>query len=154
MQGPAGKSKVFTNYINLQTLIFLVGPVVISVSLQAITISDSHTTCFCIFSHLTHTAILDLTVLMSSELTVHTARVFRRDSPGRDEQWLARSIRESWGVLWLVIRLLSERTDVSTSVIKALRTPVLHSPPRLSACWSSTHHYPYFSYSASEHCHI
>jgi hypothetical protein len=66
-----------------------------------------------------------------------TARVFRRDSPGKAAQRLARSIRESWGVLWLVIRLLSERADVPTSVIKALRTPVLHSSPHLSAGWSS-----------------
>jgi hypothetical protein len=48
-----------------------------------------------------------------------TARVFRRDSLGKAAQWLARSIRESWGVLWLVICLLSERADVSNSVIKA-----------------------------------
>jgi hypothetical protein len=47
------------------------------------------------------------------------ARVFSRDSPGKSAQWFARSIRESWGVLWLVIRLLSERADVSSSVIKA-----------------------------------
>jgi hypothetical protein len=48
-----------------------------------------------------------------------TTRVFRRDSPGKAAQWLARSIRESWGVLWLVIRLLSVRADVSSSVSKA-----------------------------------
>jgi hypothetical protein len=47
-----------------------------------------------------------------------TARVFRRDSPEKAAQWLARSIRESWGVLWLVIRLLSVRSDVSSSVIR------------------------------------
>jgi hypothetical protein len=29
-----------------------------------------------------------------------TARVFRSDSPGEAAQWLARSIRERWGVLW------------------------------------------------------
>jgi hypothetical protein len=69
---------------------------------------------------------------------VSTVRVFRRDSPGKAAQWLARSIRESWGVLWLVIRLLSERPDVSSSVIKALRTPVLHSPPHLSALPTTT----------------
>jgi hypothetical protein len=40
-------------------------------------------------------------------------------SPGKAAQWLARSIRESRGVLWLVIRLLSVRADVSSSVIKA-----------------------------------
>jgi hypothetical protein len=72
---------------------------------------------------------------------VHTARVFRSDSPGKSAQWLARSIRESWGVLWLVIRLLSLRADVSSSLTKALRMPVLHSPPHLSACWSSPRHY-------------
>jgi hypothetical protein len=83
-----------------------------------------------------------------------TARVFRRDSPGKAAQWLARSIRESWGVLWLVIRLLWERADVSSSVMKALRTPVLLSLSHLSACWSSPHHYPHFSYSASEDCHV
>jgi hypothetical protein len=49
-----------------------------------------------------------------------TARVFRRDSPGKAVQWSDRSIRESWGVLWLVIRLPSERADVSSSVIKAV----------------------------------
>jgi hypothetical protein len=48
-----------------------------------------------------------------------TARVFRSDSPGKAAQWLARSVHESWGVLWLVIRLLSVRADVSSSVIKA-----------------------------------
>jgi hypothetical protein len=48
-----------------------------------------------------------------------TARVFRSDSPGKVAQCLARSIREIWGVLWLVIRLLSVRADVSSSVIKA-----------------------------------
>jgi hypothetical protein len=46
----------------------------------------------------------------------------------------------------------SEQT--SQVVIKVLRSPVLHSPPHLSACWSSPHHYPYFSYSASEDCHV
>jgi hypothetical protein len=46
-------------------------------------------------------------------------QVFRRDSPGKAAQWLARPIRESWGVLWLGIRLLSMRADVSSSVIKA-----------------------------------
>jgi hypothetical protein len=82
-----------------------------------------------------------------------TARVFRSDSPGKVAQWLARSIHESWGLLWLVIRLLSVRADVSSSVIKAFFL-VLHSPPHLSACWSSPLHYPYFSYSASEDCHV
>jgi hypothetical protein len=47
-----------------------------------------------------------------------TARVFRSDSPGEAAQWLAKSIRERWGVLWLVIRLFSVRADVSISVIK------------------------------------
>jgi hypothetical protein len=79
-----------------------------------------------------------------------TIWVFGRDSPGKAAQWLTRSIRESWGVLWLVIRLLSGRADVSSLVIKALRTPVLHSPPHWSACWCSPYHYPYFSYAASE----
>jgi hypothetical protein len=64
------------------------------------------------------------------------APVFISDSPGKTAQWLARSIRESWGVLWLVIRFLSVRADVSSSVIKAFFL-VLHSPPLLSACWSS-----------------
>jgi hypothetical protein len=84
---------------------------------------------------------------------LNTAQVFRRDSPGKAAQWLARSIRESWGVLWLVIRLLSVRADISSSVIKAFFL-VLHSPPHLSACWSSPRHYPYFSYSTSEDCHV
>jgi hypothetical protein len=47
---------------------------------------------------------------------VYTARVFSRDSPGKVAQWTGRPIRESWGVLWLVIRSLSVRTDVSSSV--------------------------------------
>jgi hypothetical protein len=81
-----------------------------------------------------------------------TARVFRSDSPGKAAQWLARSIRESWGVLWLVIRLLSVRADVSSSVIKAFF--LVLSPPHLSACRSSPRHYQYFSYSASEDCHF
>jgi hypothetical protein len=84
---------------------------------------------------------------------INTARVFKSDSPGKAAQWLARSIRESWGVLWLVIWLLSVWADVSSSVIKAFFL-VLHSPPHLSACWSSPHHHPYFSYSASEDCHV
>jgi hypothetical protein len=126
-----------------------------------------------------------------------TARAFRTDSPGKSAQWLTRSIRESWGVLWLVIHLLSVQADVSSSVpgyldvtvqenlrsgwpgpfvkvkgvlwlvicLLSLRAYVsssvikafflvLHSPPHLSACWSSPHHYPYFSYSASEDCHV
>jgi hypothetical protein len=37
---------------------------------------------------------------------------------------------------------------------KSLRTPVMHSIPHLSACWISPRHYPYFSYSASEDCHV
>jgi hypothetical protein len=45
-----------------------------------------------------------------------TARVFSRDSPWKVAQWTGRPIRESWGVLWLVIRLLSVRADVSSSV--------------------------------------
>jgi hypothetical protein len=45
-----------------------------------------------------------------------TARVFSRDSPWIVAQWTGRPIRESWGVLWLVIRLLSVRADVSSSV--------------------------------------
>jgi hypothetical protein len=45
-----------------------------------------------------------------------TARVFSRDSPGKVAQWTGRPIRESWRVLWLVIRLLSVWADVSSSV--------------------------------------
>jgi hypothetical protein len=45
-----------------------------------------------------------------------TARVFSRDSPWKVAQWTGRPIRASWGVLWLVIRLLSVRADVSSSV--------------------------------------
>jgi hypothetical protein len=56
------------------------------------------------------------------------ARIFGSDSPGKVAQWLARSVRESWGELWLVIRLLSVRADVSSSVIEAFFL-VLHSPP-------------------------
>jgi hypothetical protein len=59
------------------------------------------------------------------------------DSPGKAAQWFGESIPESWGVLWLVIRLLSMRAEIS---------------PSLSACRISPHHYPYFSYSASEDC--
>jgi hypothetical protein len=81
-----------------------------------------------------------------------TAQVFTSDIPGKAAQWLARSIRESWGVLWLVIRLLSVRADVSSSAIKAFFL-VVHSPPHLSACWSSPRYYPYSSYSTSEDCH-
>jgi hypothetical protein len=33
-----------------------------------------------------------------------TARVCRSGNPGNVAQWLSRSIRESWGVLWLIIR--------------------------------------------------
>jgi hypothetical protein len=36
-----------------------------------------------------------------------SSRVFRSDSPREAAQWLSRSSRESWGLLWLVIRLLS-----------------------------------------------
>jgi hypothetical protein len=61
-----------------------------------------------------------------------TSQVFRSDSPGKAVQWLARSIRESWGVLWLVIRLLSVRSDVSSSVIKAFFPSTLVSMPELS----------------------
>jgi hypothetical protein len=69
----------------------------------------------------------------SMELLLHqpTTRVFRNYSPGKIAQWLARSIHESWGVLWLVIRLLSVQAYVSSSVIKAFFL-VLHSPPHLS----------------------
>jgi hypothetical protein len=83
---------------------------------------------------------------------ISTARVFRSDSQRQTAQWLAMSIRESWRVLWLVIRLLSVRADVWNSVIKTFFL-VLHSPPHLSACWSSPHHYQYF-YSSSEDCHV
>jgi hypothetical protein len=47
---------------------------------------------------------------------MRTARVFSRDSPVKVAQWTGSPIRESWGVLWLVIRLLSVRADVSSSV--------------------------------------
>jgi hypothetical protein len=49
---------------------------------------------------------------------VSIAQVFRRDSPGKAAQWMGRFIRESLGVLWLVIRLLSVQADVSSSVTK------------------------------------
>jgi hypothetical protein len=45
-----------------------------------------------------------------------TARVFSRDSPWKVARWTGRPIHEIWGVLWLVIRLLSVRADVSSSV--------------------------------------
>jgi hypothetical protein len=45
---------------------------------------------------------------------ISTAWVLGSDSPGKVAQWLARSIRESCGGLWLVIRLLSVRADVSS----------------------------------------
>jgi hypothetical protein len=48
----------------------------------------------------------------------NTVQVFRHDSAGKAAQWMGRSIRESWGVLWLVIRLLSVQADVSSSVTK------------------------------------
>jgi hypothetical protein len=54
--------------------------------------------------------------IRGSERHRYTAQVFRRDSPGKAAQWLGRSIHESWRVLWLVIRLLSLRADVSSSV--------------------------------------
>jgi hypothetical protein len=88
-----------------------------------------------------------------SRMETCIARVFRSDSPGKVAQWLARSIRESWGVLWLVIRLLSVQADVPSSVIKSFFL-LLHSTLHLPACWISPHHYPYFSYSASEECHV
>jgi hypothetical protein len=47
------------------------------------------------------------TAMFAGQFCCCTARVFRRDSPGKAAQWLARSIRESWWVLWSVIRLLS-----------------------------------------------
>jgi hypothetical protein len=49
-----------------------------------------------------------------------SCRVFRRDKPGNAAQWLVWSIRESWGALWLVIRLLSVRAYVSSSVVEYL----------------------------------
>jgi hypothetical protein len=52
-------------------------------------------------------------------LCVSTVLVLRADSLGKAAQWFAESIRESWGVLWLIIRLISVRADVSNSVIKA-----------------------------------
>jgi hypothetical protein len=79
--------------------------------------------------------------------------VLRADSPGKAAQWFAESIPESWGVLWLVIRFLSGRADVSSSVITAFFL-VLHSPPHLSAYWSSPRHYQYFSYLASADCQL
>jgi hypothetical protein len=48
--------------------------------------------------------------------TISTAQVFSRDCPWKVAQWTGRRIRESWGVLWLVIHLLSVRADVSSSV--------------------------------------
>jgi hypothetical protein len=53
--------------------------------------------------------------LRMKEVTT-TARVFSRNSPWKVAQWTGRPIRESWGVLWLVIHLLSVRADVSSSV--------------------------------------
>jgi hypothetical protein len=44
-----------------------------------------------------------------------TVVVLRGDSPGKAAQWMGRSIRENWEVLWLVIRLHSARADVSRS---------------------------------------
>jgi hypothetical protein len=61
-----------------------------------------------------------------------TARVFRRDNPEKTAQWLARSIRESLGVLWLVIRLLSVRADVSSSVLGYLDVTVQQ---KLRSAW-------------------
>jgi hypothetical protein len=58
--------------------------------------------------------ILEVNSTLSHREPVSTARVFRSDSRGKAAQWLATSIRESWGVLWLVIRLLSVRADVSS----------------------------------------
>jgi hypothetical protein len=52
----------------------------------------------------------------SGAVCLCTARVFSRDSPGKVAQWTGRTIREIWGVLWLVIRLLSVRVDVPSSV--------------------------------------
>jgi hypothetical protein len=43
--------------------------------------------------------------------------------------------------------------QTSQVVIKAFFL-VLHSPPHLSACWSSPRHYPYFSCSTSEVCRV
>jgi hypothetical protein len=45
-----------------------------------------------------------------------TARVFSRDRPLKVAHLTGRPIRDSWWVLWLVIRLLSVRADVSSSV--------------------------------------
>jgi hypothetical protein len=53
-----------------------------------------------------------------------TARVFSCDSPEKAAQWMGRSIRESWGVLWLVIRLFSVQADVSSSVKSILSCTV------------------------------
>jgi hypothetical protein len=50
------------------------------------------------------------------QLYICTARVFSRESPWKVAQWTGRPIRESWGMLWLVIRLLSVRAGVSSSV--------------------------------------
>jgi hypothetical protein len=63
---------------------------------------------------------LKMAAICSSETSLDfqrtIARVFSRDRLGKVAQWKGRSIRESWGVLWLVIRLLSVRADVSSSV--------------------------------------
>jgi hypothetical protein len=73
-----------------------------------------------------------------------TARIFSRDSPWKFGLWTGRPIRESWGVLWLVIRLLSVRADVSSSVrsilpcIKRLYCIPLHTCQHAGALPATT----------------
>jgi hypothetical protein len=74
-----------------------------------------------------------------------TVRILRSDSSRKAAQWLATSILESWGVLWLVIHLLSVRAHVSSSVIKAwerLCCIPLHACQHTGALPATTHTSP------------